>query len=242
MINKKKLFFTVDEVKNLLPIEQHIHTKATDGKNTIEEIVKYAIKKKYWQIAFTEHVQRKSNWYKEFINELNELKIIYKDKINIITGLEAKQVNSIGDIDATDKQISLAEIIMGSVHGYCKKGEYKFCERKNLKDEEALNMELSQTIALIKNSKNTKINVIGHPFGKYIKYFSDDVPRDYWEKIIKEITINNLAFDLNYHYHYKYFKTIIFLCKKYKTKLNIGSDVHKLSMFGKGYYYFKKII
>lgn len=236
-----KLFFTVDEIKHISPVEQHLHTNFTDGENTPEEIVNYAIKKGIKRLAFTEHVQISSDWYPDFIKTIKILKEKYNKQINIITGLEAKQINLQGDIDATDEQKDLAEIVIGSVHGYLKNKECEFYNPLDMKKEEALETEIDQTLSLIKNHVNTNINVVGHPLGVYLKRYAAEVPINYWDKIITKIANNGLAFDLNHLYHQPYFNTILTLCKKHQTRLNIGSDAHSLADIGKSYEQAKKL-
>lgn len=242
MKNKVKLFYTVAELRKTLPLDQHIHTKQTDGQNSLEEIIKIAKKNKFFRIAFTEHVQRRSNWYKKFSDQV--LKQAKKNigQLEIILGLEAKQINNIGEIDCTAEQKSLAKIVIGSVHGYLKKNECDFYEFNQLYNETALKKELKQTLCLIKNAKKNGINVLGHPFGVYIKNYRKDVPLAYWQKVIKETIKEKIAFELNYKYHKKYFSTILFLAEKYGAKLNLGSDVHDLKDLGAAYKKIKKLL
>lgn len=242
MKNKIKLFYTVSELKKLPPLDQHIHTKQTDGQNSIEEIIKISKQKNFFRIAFTEHVQRRSHWYKNF-----SIKVLRQAKKNvgrleIILGLEAKQINNQGEIDCTKEQRSHAQIIMGSVHGYLKKDECDFYEFNQLDSKVALKKELSQVFCLIRNVKKNSINVIGHPFGVYIKNYRKPVPYEYWRKVIKEITKRKIAFDLNYKYHKKYFSVILYLAEKYGTRLNLGSDVHDLKELGGAYKEIKKLL
>ncbi len=233
-MNNPQLFFTAREIKEKNPlVEQHLHSNFSDGENSPKEIIDYAIKKKIWRIAFTEHVWRSSDWYDDYIVEMVDLQEKYKNKITILTGLEAKLINLKGEIDATPKQVSKAKIIIGSVHGYCKKGDCQFYEMGDLKAKEAVKMELACILKLIKNAKNSGINVIGHPFGAYLESFSDPIPVSLWERVIKEISAKQLAFDLNYRYHQTSIGIILKLCEKYRTKINIGSDVHCLSDIGK---------
>jgi len=240
--NKKNLFFTYDELKESFPVEQHLHTSFTDGANTPEEIIENAMEKGIKRIVFTEHVQRSSSWYKRFIKVLNDLKLKYENRITICAGIEAKMINLEGEIDATDSQKDLAEIIMGSVHGYLKgEKELEYYEFEELGAKKGLELEFKQTLLMIKNHKQYGINVIGHPFGKFISNYDIRVPYKYWEEIISLIRDVNLAFDLNFLYHKDYFGEILELAEQYQVKLNVGSDAHNLGDIGKCYSQIKAI-
>lgn len=242
MKNKVKLFYTVVELRDLPPLDQHVHTKQTDGQNSIGKIIKIAKKNKFFRIAFTEHVQRRSGWYKKFSDHV--LKQAKKNigQLEIILGLEAKQINNLGEIDCTAEQKSLAKIVIGSVHGYLKKNECDFYEFNQVDSEVALKKELKQTLCLIRNAKKNGVNVIGHPFGVYIKNYKKDVPFTYWQKVIKETIKEKIAFELNYKYHKKYFSTILFLAEKYGAELNLGSDMHDLKALGAVYKKIKELL
>jgi len=233
-MNNLQLFFSAEEIKKEIPsVEQHLHSNFSDGENSPEELINYALEKRIWRIAFTEHVRRDSDWYKDFIEVIRDLKEKYKTKIEILTGLEAKVINFKGEIDATDDQLNKAEIRIGSVHSYCKRGEDgQFCQIEDLSEKEALETELECALALIKNAKNSKINVVGHPFGVYLAAYLKSIPVNYWERIIREIALNNLAFDLNYRYHQDSFEIVLNLCDKFGVKINIGSDAHNLADVG----------
>lgn len=232
MKNKTGLFFKTDNLGDLPLVEQHIHTNFTDGANSPEEIVEYAIKQGFSRIFFTEHVQRGSDWYPAFVQKMAELKNKYSSKIDIIIGLEAKQINQLGDLDCTDSQKAAAEVVMGSVHGYPATKEGKFYDFDDLTPEKALELELENCLKLISRSADLKMNVIGHPFGVYIKNYQKPVPEDHWRKVLAAATANNVAFDLNFKYHQPYFKIILAIAEESGTFINIGSDVHSLAEFG----------
>lgn len=236
------LFSTINQGEPLEKAEQHLHTNFTDGENSPEEMIKAAINLGLSRIVFTEHVQKKSDWYPDFARQIESLKKEYGRQIQIILGLEAKQINLQGDIDANSEQKKLAQIIIGSVHGYCREKELDFFSFKEISPAKALKMEWSQIKHLIKNHEKSGLNVIGHPFGVYIREYKKTVPIEYWEKCIKEISGSGLAFDLNYLYHREYFFEIVKLLIKYQTLVNIGSDAHRAAEVGLGSAYLQKIL
>lgn len=101
----------------------HSHSKYSDGKNTLEEMVKSAIANGMKEIGFSDHAPmpidcewsvREEN-IQDYANEVLTLKEKYKDQITIYLGIE-QDYYSIAPLDY--------EYILGSVHYVYKNGEY----------------------------------------------------------------------------------------------------------------------
>ena len=82
--------------------DYHVHTNYSDDSTELmEDVVKHAIKLKFNEIAFTEHVDYgvKTDLncnYEEYFKELFKLKEIYKNEITIKAGMEfGMQVHTI---------------------------------------------------------------------------------------------------------------------------------------------------
>jgi histidinol-phosphatase (PHP family) len=241
MKDKTGLFFKADKLAALPMIEQHIHTKFTDGENSPEEIVAHAIDAGFSQVIFTEHVQRGSSWYPDFAKEIERIKDKYYSKIDIVLGLEAKQINQVGDLDCTDSQKALADVVLGSVHGYPTPAEGEFYDLADLAPEEALALELENCLKLINRAAGLKMDIIGHPLGVYIRNYRKTVPRGYWENILTAVKNNHIAFDLNFKYHRDHFKVIWAAAEKIGALISVGSDVHSLTEFGQAIKEIKKL-
>ncbi len=94
----------------------HVHTTFSDGKNTPEEIVEYAISKGLKTIGFSDHSYTffdesycvsKEN-IEKYIFEVLRLKEKYKNKIEILLGIEQDYFSK----EPTDR----FEYVIGSVH------------------------------------------------------------------------------------------------------------------------------
>lgn len=101
----------------------HSHSKYSDGKNTLEEMVKSAIANGMKEIGFSDHAPmpidcewsvREEN-IQDYANEVLTLKEKYKDQITIYLGIE-QDYYSIAPLNY--------EYILGSVHYVYKNGEY----------------------------------------------------------------------------------------------------------------------
>ncbi len=95
----------------------HTHTNLCDGKNTAKEMVEAAIEKGFTTIGFSGHVPMNfpNDWamspeaLEKYYNEINALKSIYGDRIEILCGIELDS-----DYELTKKYDF--DYILSSVH------------------------------------------------------------------------------------------------------------------------------
>ncbi|EKV56780.1 histidinol-phosphatase [Brachyspira hampsonii] len=98
----------------------HTHTIYCDGKNTVEENIRYAIDKELISLGFSGH----SHFYIDdtsmseentikYLNNIKKAKEIYKDKIQIYLGIEGDYYSNLNK--DTDKEMGL-DYRIGSVH------------------------------------------------------------------------------------------------------------------------------
>lgn len=101
----------------------HTHTNYCDGKNTAREMVEAAIEKGFVSLGFSGHspMKDKNDWtmkagdVKKYAAEINGLKSEFKDKIDIICGIEL-------DADYADVNPKDFDYAIGSVHQFKKDG------------------------------------------------------------------------------------------------------------------------
>lgn len=97
----------------------HTHTLYCDGKNTAREMIEAAIQKDFTSLGFSSHspMAYENDWgmkkedVKKYIAEINALKEEYKEKIDILCGIEV-------DIDFCDVNLSDFDYTIGSVHQF----------------------------------------------------------------------------------------------------------------------------
>ena len=216
----------------------HIHTNYTDGHSTPEEMVVKAIQLKLNAIAFTEHVTKTSSWFNEFSERINSLK---KNKnIKVFLGIEAKANDFKGEIDAAKDMIKKADLIVGIVHRYPdgKGGLIPIEEIKELGKEKSAEIEFNLAMGILENNKD--VNVLGHPFGVYSKFFTQ-IPQDYMRKLMEKAVEKNIAIEINTKYlleNKKFFK----LLKEINPHVSIGSDAHYKEEIAKDFDIIKKEI
>lgn len=134
----------------------HMHTKETDGANTMEEMIEQAIKLGREYIAFTDHSKEL-----KFINGLNEerylkqikkiekMNKIYGKKIRILSGAELNILDS-GDVDIKDSTLKQMDVVVASIHSGFKEPIEKITKRT------------------LKAMENPHIDIIGHPTGRIL--------------------------------------------------------------------------
>lgn len=153
--NKLPDLIDVKDIKGDL----HIHTKESDGANTIEEIVETAIKKGYEYIAITDHSKalgithgldetRLSKQIDE-IDKINSKLKSQKPNFRILKGIEV-DIKADGTLDLDEDVLKKLDVVVGAVHS-----------RFNMTGDE-------MTARIIKAMSTGLVNIIAHPTGRLI--------------------------------------------------------------------------
>jgi len=152
---------TENAVPELISVEQiqgdlHMHTTATDGKASIEEMADAARARGLSYIAITDHSQRVTvangldaerllaQW-----NEIDQINASRDDDFLILKGIECDILES-GPMDLPDEVLEQADWVIASVHFGQKQSSQQITDRI--------------TGAL----KNPHVNIIAHPTGRLI--------------------------------------------------------------------------
>lgn len=135
----------------------HMHTTATDGKNSIEEMADAARSRGLKYIVITDHSKRVSmangldgkraqaQWRKiEKINQQND-----QDDFLILKGIECDILEN-GDMDLDDKVLSKADFVIASLHYGQKQPRQQITDR------------------IVGAVKNPHVSMIAHPTGRLI--------------------------------------------------------------------------
>ena len=221
-------FFTkFNEINiNYLFTDKHIHTNWVHAKDSVSDVIDKARQIGLRQIAITEHCRKESVYYGAFYKEVDQ-KRNDKTDIQIIIGNESRIYDYNGSLDISNEIKNLSEFKIGSVHNIPVDG--KFYKPAILGKKICQDLEYKLTKAALKNKD---IDVIGHVGGQSLKYFRS-FPMDYFEDIIMCCLKHDIAFDLNYTYHYKIINSLKPLLVKYNPYVSLGSDAHKLDYIGK---------
>jgi DNA polymerase (family X) len=199
----------------------HCHTVASDGDNSIEEMVEGAIAMGYEYIGISDHAQflgiahgldeKKILKQNEAIKKVNEKLKDSKIKFRVLHGCEVN-VLADGTLDIKDEVLEKLDYAIGSVHSNMK------MEKKEMTDR------------IIKAMQNKNIDIIGHPTGRLIGK-RDEYKMDF-DKILEiakktgtilEINSSPYRLDLNGFY--------IRRAKEAGVKMIINTDAHNKEQF-----------
>lgn len=190
----------------------HIHSKWSDGGNSIEEMVQNAIRKGYEFIAITDHSkslgvakgldEEKLKAQKE---EIEKLRKKYS-QINIIHGIEV-DIKSDGTLDFSNEILSTLDIVIAAIHSGFKQ------------DKETI------TKRIISAMENPYVHIIAHPSGRLIgerEPYNVDM-----ERVLEYARITGTALEINAFPQRLDLKDVY--CKRAKElgiMIAIGTDAH----------------
>lgn len=95
--------------------------------------------------------------------------------------------------------------------------------------DKVIKMEFELMMSALDNSK---VDILGHPFGMSIKRFGFDPSEKLFDEVIKKCKKNDKVFEVNYRYH-KNPKLLINKCIENSTKISLGSNAHSKNELGK---------
>ncbi|HJN62264.1 MAG TPA: PHP domain-containing protein [Candidatus Parcubacteria bacterium] len=211
--------------------DTHLHSKFSyDGENSIEEMVKTAIKLGLKEIAFTEHVEKNTKWVDKFVKEIKRVQRKYP-QVKIYSGIEAKVIDLNGNIDATNKVFKKVDLVLGSFHRIPKAKEKYLVHEEILSDKKrALHLWYR---AMIELQKNKNVDIIAHPTAMLKKY-EIRLPNSMKKAIVKNAKKYKKVFEFNKKYKVPD-KEFLSMLRKKKVKITYGSDSHNIKNFLKSY-------
>jgi DNA polymerase (family 10) len=191
----------------------HCHSKWDGGKNSIEEIAKYAIKLGYEYVGIADHTkflkiehgldEKRLRQRNKEIDKLNEK---LKGKIKILKGCEANILPD-GTIDIEDSCLKEQDFVIAGIHSKFKMSRKEMTER------------------IIKAMKNPNVDIISHPTGRLIQR-RDEYQIDF-EKILKVARETKTILEINAHYMRLDLNDIhIRKAKEMGVKMVINTDAH----------------
>ena len=134
----------------------HMHTTATDGRNTIREMAEAALARGYEYIAITDHSKNlaMTNGLDDqralaHIAAIQEVNSEMEGRIRIFPGIEVDILHD-GQLDLTDETLAQMDVVIASVHTL-------------------FNQPLEQmTDRVLRALENPHVRILGHPTGRQL--------------------------------------------------------------------------
>lgn len=134
----------------------HMHTNATDGRNTIREMAEAALAVGYSYIAITDHSKNLA-----MTNGLDEERALahgsairrvdaeMEGRIHVFTGIEV-DILADGTLDLDDEVLAQMEVVIASVHTHFAQGREEMTAR------------------ILRAIENPYVRILGHPTGRLL--------------------------------------------------------------------------
>ncbi len=112
----------------------HAHTKATDGRNTIKEMVEAARQRGFEYLAITDHSRRLAMAHgldpKRLFEQLEEIDRLNEASpgLTILKGIEVDILED-GSLDLPDEDLARQDLVVGAVHSHFRLSREKQTER-----------------------------------------------------------------------------------------------------------------
>jgi DNA polymerase (family X) len=145
----------------------HMHTNATDGRNTIREMAEAALARGYEYIAITDHSKNlaMTNGLDdaraiEHIKRIREVDAEMEGRIRVFPGIEVDILGD-GEIDLADETLAQMDVVIASVHTLFNQPESQMTER------------------VLHAIENPYVRILGHPTGRLLlrrEAFAIDLP------------------------------------------------------------------
>ncbi|HVJ07977.1 MAG TPA: DNA polymerase/3'-5' exonuclease PolX [Acidisarcina sp.] len=146
----------------------HMHTVASDGRNTIRAMAEAALARGYEYIAITDHTKNLAmtnglddQRALEHIAKIQEVDREMEGRIRIFPGIEV-DILAEGELDLSDEVLAQMDVVIGSVHSLFNQPEEQMTER------------------MLRAMENPYLRILGHPTGRLLlrrEPYKLDLPR-----------------------------------------------------------------
>ena len=207
------------------PLDFHLHTCWTDGKDTAQKMWEAAVANGLRCILFSEHARKTSeDWFFHFAQEVRSLP---KSPCRAFVGVETKVSDFDGNLDVTQAIMDESDLVMASVHRFPGEvGELKGLSRTDLTDPSEIEFRLAWAVL-----DNPAVDILGHPFGMTFNRFGLAPMEKNVKALIAKAAEKDVAFEVNSQYHPDPWLYIRW-CKEAGAKVSLGSNAHSVDRVG----------
>jgi DNA polymerase (family 10) len=198
----------------------HMHTDATDGKNTIREMADAAVARGYEYIAITDHTKNLAMTFGldderalKHIARIREVEEEMEGRIRIFPGIEV-DILAEGELDLSNDVLAQMDVVIASVHSLFNQPKEQMTER------------------ILRALENRYTRILGHPTGRLLlrrEGFALDLAA-----ICKSAAELGVAMEHNaYPDRLDLCDRDLRLAKETGCKIVINTDAHHISHFEK---------
>jgi DNA polymerase (family 10) len=200
-----------DEIRG----DMHLHTKWSDGVNTTEEMIKYAVKLGYKYIAIADHSKSEhiangldEKRLKAHLKEIEKLQKKYS-RIKVFKGAEV-DILADGKLDYSPEALKQLDFVVASIHSRFKSGKEEMTKR------------------IIRAIENPYVKCIAHPTGRLINQ-RNPYEVDF-DKLFQAAKSNSVVMEINSQPSRLDLQDIFIRKAKeeYKLKFIINTDAHSV--------------
>lgn len=195
----------------------HIHTKWSEGAQTIEEVTKEALKRGYRFLAICDHSKglgiTKGIDEEKALEQIEEIKKINQKfpQIKLLSGVEVN-IKANSELDLKDRILEKLDFVIASIHSSFEQSEEVITKR------------------VLTAISNPNVDAIGHPSGRLIGR-REELNID-WPLVFQKASKTKTLLEINCHAERLDLKdTYIRDAKKYGCKFVIGTDTHRPEHF-----------
>ena len=134
----------------------HMHTDATDGKNTIREMAEAAVSRGYEYIAITDHSKNLAMTFGldderalQHMQRIREVEAEMEGRIRILPGIEV-DILADGQLDLSNEVLAQLDVVIASVHSLFHQPKEQMTER------------------ILRAIENPYTRILGHPTGRLL--------------------------------------------------------------------------
>ena len=195
----------------------HVHTKATDGRNTLREMTLAAKARGFEYLAITEHSRREAMARgldpQRLAKQIDEIDRLNSELagVTILKGIEVDILDD-GTLDLPDSILARLDLVVGAVHS-----NFKLSRQK-------------QTERILKALDRPHFSILAHPSGRLIdrrEPYDVDMLR-----IIRKARERGIALELNAHpERLDLTDTHCRMAKEEGVRVAVSSDAHSVPDF-----------
>jgi len=198
----------------------HMHTDATDGRNTIREMAEAGMARGYEYIAITDHSKNLAmtnglddQRALEHVHRIREVDAEMQGRIRVLPGIEV-DILADGAIDLSNEVLAQMDVVIASVHSLFSQPQEQMTER------------------VVRAIENPYVHILGHPTGRLLLRrdpYAIDLP-----------TVLRRAAELGVAVEHNAYPDRLDLCdrdlrlaKELGCRIVINTDAHHTSHLGK---------